>query len=119
MGEKLVQIILTGFLLRITIFYQLVIYSHRSMSLSKMYSSKTKLVKYYYCKLEILDELKAYCLKKHNATKRVVGEASVSSYFGLPAKKKSKPDDPASSPIPSEMLLSSGGRVTPEDNILK
>ena len=67
----------------------------------------------------MLDEnLVEHCWKKHNAAKHIVGETSVSDMFG-PAAKKSKASDSGSSSAQTELLLATGGRKTPEDNILK
>ena len=76
------------------------------------------MVKCYYCKLEMLEEnLGAHCNLKHEAAKRIAGEASVSGYFAT-VTKKSKHEESSSSSTPAEMLLASGGRKTPEDIIL-
>ena len=78
--------------------------------------SKTKMSKCYYCSENMRDEnLKAHCLSKHNAAKRVAGEVSVTGFFGPASKKLKFPD--ASSSTTEEMLLMSGGRQTPEDNL--
>ena len=63
------------------------------------------------------ENLSEHCRKKHNAAKRIVGETSVSDMFS-PAAKKSKASDSGSSSAQAELLLATGGRKTPEDNIL-
>ena len=70
----------------------------------------------YYCEEIMKDEsLKKHCEVKHNAAKCIAGEVSVSGFFASSAKK-SKPSESSSTSI--ELLLQSGGRKTPEDNIL-
>ena len=61
------------------------------------------------------ESLKKHCQVKHNAAKRIAGKASVSGFFASSAKK-SNPSESSSTSI--ELLLQSGGRKTPEDNIL-
>ena len=63
------------------------------------------------------ENLSEHCRKKHNAAKRIVGETSVSDMFS-PAAKKAKASDSGSSSAQAELLLATGGRKTPEDNIL-
>ena len=55
--------------------------------------------------------------QEHNAAKRINGETSVSDMFS-PAAKQAKASDSASSSAQAELLLATGGRKTPEDNIL-
>ena len=66
------------------------------------------------------ENLSAHCNKKHKAAKRILGEASVSGYFAS-SSKKSKQEESSeleSSTTDTERLLATGGRKTPEDNIL-
>ena len=66
------------------------------------------------------ENLSAHCNKKHKAAKRILGETSVSGYFAS-FSKKSKQEESSeleSSTTDTERLLATGGRKTPEDNIL-
>ena len=83
------------------------------------YPSKTRKVKCFYCNQEMLEEnLKPHCDLKHRAPKRVAGQQDILSLFAGSAKKAKTISVPEAS---SELLLQtggSGGRVTPDYNIL-
>ena len=71
----------------------------------------------YYCGEVMKDEnLKKHCQLKHNAAKRIAGEASVSGFFASSAKK-SKTTAVTSDSTSTDLLLTSGGHETPEGNI--
>ena len=79
-----------------------------------MYASKKRKVKYYYCKLEMLEEnLSKHCRNKHNAAKRIAGEQSASDMFGGSFKKAKKDDADT-----EKLLATTGGRQTPDDLLL-
>ena len=83
------------------------------------YPSKTRKVKCFYCNQEMLEEnLKPHCELKHRAPKRVAGQQDILSLFAGSAKKAKTISVPKAS---SELLLQtggSGGRETPDYNIL-
>ena len=78
------------------------------------------MAKCYYCNEVMKDEnLKAHCKNVHNAFKRIADERSVENWFGTPASAKvSKTSQESSSSTSGELLLTTGGRKTPEDLIL-
>ena len=82
--------------------------------------SKTKMSKCYYCGEVMRDEnLKTHCKKAHKAAKRVAGERSVEGFFASPFQPKvSKTSTESSASTSGEILLSTGGRQTPEDLLL-
>lgn len=89
--------------------------------LKKMsFLSKTKMSKCYYCGEVMRDEnLRTHCKKAHKAAKRVAGERSVEGFFASPFQPKvSKTSTESSASTSGEILLSTGGRQTPEDLVL-
>ena len=73
-----------------------------------MSESKLKMSQCYYCGEVMKDEnLKKHCQLKHNAAKRIAGEASVSGFFA-PSAKKSKTTAVTSDSTSTELLSVSG-----------
>ena len=79
------------------------------------FPSRTRISKCFYCNEDMKDEnLKKHCEIKHGKPKRVAGQSNLFSHFAPSAKRAKEDTTPSSS---DEILLSSGGRKTPEMNI--